>query len=62
MFILVKGLQRGDSMYVPAENPYNPFNENIYNASRRFVEMGNRINDVTSDTRVFYLVLVENWI
>ena len=45
-----RGLHEGEPMYMPAENPYNVFNEDIFNGRRRFLEMGNRINDVTSDT------------
>lgn len=45
-----KGLTESDAMYMPAENPYNVFGEDIYSGRRRFVEMGNRINNVNSDT------------
>lgn len=44
------GLYDNTPMYFPAENPFNPTGEDIYNGRRRFVEMGNRISNVQSDT------------
>ncbi len=44
------GLDSADPMYIPAENPYNPWDEDIFSGRRRLVELPNRTNKVTSDT------------
>ena len=40
----------GDTMYIPANNPWNPWGVDIKSGSRRMVEAGPRINDVQVDT------------
>lgn len=53
-----QGLSTGSQMYLPWENPYNPFALDAYNTDpnglstgrRRMIELGDRINAVTSDT------------
>jgi outer membrane receptor protein involved in Fe transport len=45
-----QGLYPGTQLTIPAENPFNPWNEDITNGRRRMIEPDNRINDVTSDT------------
>jgi len=44
------GLDSGSKMNIPSYNAYNPWGVNITSGSRRLVELGNRVNDVTSDT------------
>jgi iron complex outermembrane receptor protein len=45
-----QGLTAGTTMTIPAYNAYNPWGVDITAGNRRLVELGNRINDVTSDT------------
>lgn len=45
-----QGLTVGSRMTIPSYNAYNPFGVDITSGGRRLVEVGNRINDVTSDT------------
>jgi outer membrane receptor protein involved in Fe transport len=44
------GLTAGSVMTIPSYNAFNPWGVDIQNGRRRLVELGNRINDVTSDT------------
>lgn len=43
------GLDYTTPMYIPANNPYNPWGVDIYTGARRLIETGNRINSVTAD-------------
>ncbi len=45
-----QGLTQGSRMTIPSYNTFNPFGVDITSGGRRLVELGNRINDVTSDT------------
>lgn len=45
-----QGLSAGSTMTIPSYNAYNPWGVDITSGSRRLVELGPRINDVTSDT------------
>jgi outer membrane receptor protein involved in Fe transport len=38
------------NLMIPADNPYNPFGEDLFSGRCRLVEMGNRISDISSDT------------
>ncbi|MDF9827159.1 iron complex outermembrane receptor protein [Ereboglobus sp. PH5-10] len=44
------GLTVDEAMYIPSYNAYNPWGVDIASGRRRLVEVGNRVNDVTSDT------------
>lgn len=48
-----QGLTAGSVMTIPSYNAYNPWAVDISTGNRRLVELGNRINDVTSDTPRF---------
>lgn len=45
-----QGLTVGSRMTLPAFNAYNPWGVDITTGNRRLVEVGNRVNDVTSET------------
>ena len=45
-----QGLSAGTIMTIPAYNAYNPWGVDISSGRRRLVEVGNRNNDVTSET------------
>ncbi len=45
-----QGLTIGSRMTIPAYNTYNPWGVDITSGRRRLVELGNRVNDVQSDT------------
>jgi iron complex outermembrane receptor protein len=45
-----QGLTAGSVMTIPSYNAYNPWATDITAGNRRLVELGNRVNDVTSET------------
>ena len=44
------GLTSQDVLYLPASNPYNPFDQDIYSGYLRLKSSGNRSSDVTADS------------
>jgi outer membrane receptor protein involved in Fe transport len=52
-----QGLSVGTPLTYPSYNPFNPTGEDVTNGRRRFVELDNRISDITSDTPRFLVGL-----
>lgn len=51
------GIDPEVGMIIPSYNPFNPFGIDINTGRRRYLESGNRINNVTSDTPRFLMGL-----
>jgi len=52
-----QGLSQGSPMYIPADNPYNPWGADIYQGGRRLVETPDRYTTAVSDVPRMLLTL-----